>query len=51
MANLASLFLIESSSFLQITRETSEALISSNFGQIQHRIVVLATLKHLEISQ
>ena len=48
MNTLAPLFLIESSSYLQVTRTTIISQTSSNFGQIRPRTVELAALERLE---
>ena len=45
---LAPLFLIVSTSFLQVTRTTIKSLMSLNFGQIQPWTVELATLDRLK---
>ena len=42
-------FLIVSPSFLQVTRTTIKALMSTNFGQIQPWTVELAALDRLKI--
>ena len=47
---LAPLFLIGSSSFLQVTRTTITSRTSSKFGQIGPRTAVLAALERLEKS-
>ena len=41
-------FLIESPSFLQVTRTTIKSLLNSNFGQIQPWAVELAALDRLK---
>ena len=50
MATLAPLFLIGSSSFLQLRRAIITSQMSSNFDQIQSRTVELAALERLEKS-
>ena len=48
MTTLAPLFLIGSSSYLQITRTTIISRTSSNLGQIRPRTAELAALERLE---
>ena len=48
MTTLTPSFLIESSSFLQVTRTTIKSLIFSKFGQIRPWTVELAALERLE---
>ena len=50
MNKLAPLFLIGSSSYLQITRTTIISRTSSNLGQIRQRTAELAALERLEKS-
>ena len=48
MNTLAPLFLIGSSSYLQVTRTTIISRSSSNLGQIRPRTAELAALERLE---
>ena len=50
MNMLATLFLIGSSSYLQVTRTTIKSRTSSNFGQIRPRTAELAAFGGLEKS-
>ena len=50
MNTLARLFLIGSSSYLQVTRTTIISRTSSNLGQIRSRTAELAALERLEKS-
>ena len=49
MTTLAPSFLIESSSFLQVTRTCLKAWMSSNFGQITPLTPELSALERLKI--
>ena len=48
VTTLAPSFLIESSSFLQVTRTCMKAGMSSNFGQIPHLTLELSALELLK---
>ena len=48
VTTLASSIMIESSSFLQVTRTTIKAWMSLNFNQNQPQTVKLTVLEHLE---
>ena len=48
VTTLAPSFLIESSSFLQVTRHTIKAWMSLNFGKILSLTSELAVIKRLE---
>ena len=48
VTTLAPLFLIGSSSFLQVTRSTIKAWMGSKFGQIRHWTVGLAAFMRLK---
>ena len=50
MSTLAPLFLIGSSSYLQVTRTSITSRTSSKFGQIRPRTAELAALERLEKS-
>ena len=50
VTTLGPLFLIESSSFLQVTRTTIKSRMGSKFGQIRPRSTKLAALERLEKS-
>ena len=50
VTTLAPLFLIRSSSFLQVTRTTITSRTTLKFGQIGPRTAELAALEHLEKS-
>ena len=50
VSTLAPSFLIESSSYLQVTRTSITSRMSSKFGQIGPRTAELAALEHLEKS-